>query len=347
MPGRAHKMTRTHNLRQGSLLRKAGLTRINTRWIVLVAAVGVFRVDAAFGQRSLASVLLPTDTTGNRKARKTGDFARSQLENDRVIAARIDKRFELKKLFRERGIAYPAEQIYVRVFKRERILEMWVRPGGKDAFKLLKTYEICALGNRPGPKRIQGDQQTPEGFYYINNFNPQSGYHLSLGLNYPNESDRILGNTSAMGGDIYIHGGCKTAGCVAVTDENIKEIYWLAVEARDRGQSRIPVHIFPARLNDYDIRQLVRVFDAEPDLINFWANMKPGFDLFEASHKLPTISVNKRGRYVYRKEQPQPAPQLLAPVPIIADSEPEVSPGPVAADTAAPRVAPSDSTSQH
>jgi murein L,D-transpeptidase YafK len=291
------------------------------------------RADTAFAQRSLASVLVPTDTTGHRKARsKSGEFARGQLENERVIAARIDKRFELKKLFRERGIAYPAGQIYMRVFKRERVLEMWVQPAGQDTFALLKSYEICALTNRPGPKRVRGDLQTPEGFYYINNFNPQSGYHLSLGVNYPNESDRILAGNEPMGGDIYIHGGCKTAGCVAVTDENIKEIYWLAVEARDRGQSHIPVHIFPARMSDDDIHQLVRVFSAEPELINFWANLKPGYDIFEQNHKLPAITVNKRGRYQYKPPTVEPTP---APVPVIA------------VDTTAPRVVPSDSSSHN
>jgi len=206
-----------------------------------------------------------------------------------------------------------------------------VRPAGQDAFALLKTYEICALTNKPGPKRVRGDLQTPEGFYYINNFNPQSGYHLSLGVNYPNESDRILGGDESMGGDIYIHGGCKTAGCVAVTDENIKEIYWLAVEARDRGQSRIPVHIFPARMNDAAVTQLVRIFDGEHDLINFWANLKPGYDLFEGNHKLPAVSVNKRGRYTYK-----------------TPAEPLLGTSVVAADTTTPRVAvPSDSSSLH
>jgi len=296
----------TLNLKKGSLVKKARLIAFHARWVVLIAAIGAVRADRVVAQQSLASALPAGDTTGAKKGRpKSGDFARNQLENERVIAARIDKRFEIKKLFRERNIAYPAEQIYMRVFKRERVLELWVQPAGQDTFALLKSYNICALSNKPGPKRVQGDLQTPEGYYYINNFNPQSGYHLSLGVNYPNESDRILSEgATPMGGDIYIHGGCKTAGCVAVTNDAIKEIYWLAVEARDRGQTQIPVHIFPARMDDFSVKQLVRVFEAEPELVNFWANLKPGFDLFEDSHKIPAITVNKRGRYVYRKVQP-------------------------------------------
>ena len=322
-------------------MKKAGTIRIYARWIILIAAICIVRADQAFAQQSLASALPAGDTSGNRKARnKSGDFARGQLENERVIAARIDKRFEIKKLFRERNIPFPAEQIYMRVFKRERVLELWVQPTGQDKFALLKSYNICALSNKPGPKRVRGDLQTPEGYYYINNFNPQSGYHLSLGVNYPNESDRILGDGEPMGGDIYIHGGCKTAGCVAVTDDNIKEIYWLAVEARDRGQSQIPVHIFPARMDDFSMNQLVRVFGTEPDLINFWANLKPGYDSFEENHKIPTIIVNKRGRYVYRKVLPG---QLLGNTVVAIDSSAarESAPMPVKASTPAP----ADSTS--
>lgn len=293
------------------------------RWVVLIGALMVLRADASFAQRSLTSVLLPTDTTGNRKpggAKPSGltalaipaaaaaasakevklnAFERAQLANPRVLAARTDKRLELKRLFRERGIAYPAAEIFMRVIKREHVLEMWVRPVGQDSFMLLKTYDICALSDKPGPKRVKGDLQTPEGLYYINDFNPQSDYHLSLRVNYPNESDRILGADRSLGGDIFIHGGCKTAGCMAVTNDNIKEIYWLAVEARDHGQLRIPVHIFPARLTNEAVQQLSRVFNSQPDLVRFWSNIKPGFDYFEQHHKLLVFSVNSRGRYQY------------------------------------------------
>lgn len=267
--------------------------------------------NEASAQRALASAL-PADTSGRKPvkpAKKT--FVKSQLRNTRVLEAKYEKRFAIKQLFRDRGIAYPAEQVFVRIFKRERQLEMWVRPAGQETFSLLKTYEICALSNQLGPKRAQGDMQTPEGFYYIDDFNPRSGYHLSLHIDYPNLSDRVLGEDN-LGGDIFIHGGCKTEGCMAVTDENIKEIYWLAVEARDNGQSRIPVHIFPTRLNDNNMAQLVNVFQKEPELIRFWSNLKPGYDYFAQNKRLPEFTVNARGRYQYLKGEPllgQPASQ--------------------------------------
>jgi murein L,D-transpeptidase YafK len=101
-----------------------------------------------------------------------------------------------------------------------------------------------------GPKRIQGDYQVPEGFYYVNEFNPNSNYHLALGLNYPNASDKILSDSVQPGGDIYIHGSCVTTGCIPIKDDQIEELYVLTTFARNLGQDFIPVHIFPVRFNN-------------------------------------------------------------------------------------------------
>ena len=321
---------RTHGSRS-NVGRKAAVVGI-ARSMMLVAVFGILRASDGHAQNTLASMVLGADTTPKKassatavpKPKSTG-FVRNQLEHRRVFDARLEKRFEVKKIFRDRGIAYPAAEIFLRAFKREHALEMWVRPVDQDSFVLLKTYEICALSEKPGPKRVMGDLQTPEGFYYINNFNPQSGFHLSLGLNYPNEADVILNGKDgrADGGDIFIHGGCKTAGCVALTDEAIKEVYVIAMEARDNGQTRIPVHIFPARLTDEGLAQLVRVFEKEdPSLIAFWANLKTGYDYFESRRSLPAIDVNKRGRYKYRSpDEPAEEKSDLLGTAVTADSD--------------------------
>ena len=293
----------------GSLLRgRGGAVAVRTGFVFAFVLMGAAVLHAAPPERALSSALpsaklISNDTTARKPAKsptKTPPkkvFSKRQLQNDRVLAARYEKRFEIKKLFRDRGVQYPAAEIFVRIFKRERQLELWARSEGQDTFSLLKSYEICALADKPGPKRKQGDMQTPEGFYYIDNFNPRSGYHLSLHIDYPNQSDRMLGATPNLGGDIFIHGGCKTEGCMAVTDESIKEIYWIAVEARDNGQQRIPVHIFPTRLTDNNLAQLVNVFAKESELIRFWSNLKPGYDYFAQHKKLPELTVNPRGRY--------------------------------------------------
>jgi murein L,D-transpeptidase YafK len=224
-------------------------------------------------------------------------FIASQLRNSRVLNARLEARFAVRQMFHQRGIRYPAAQLFMRVFKRERALEVWVRPDGTQTFQLLKTYPICALAGEVGPKRVRGDGQTPEGFYFIDSFNPASQYHLSLHVDYPNTSDRALGTAGNLGGDIYIHGGCLTEGCIAVTDAAIQELYWLAVETRAAGQAAIPVHIFPARLNDDELDLLRNGFRNRPDLVSFWESLRPGYDYFEQHRQLPPVRVGPRGLY--------------------------------------------------
>src|SRR6476659_6148770 len=97
----------------------------------------------------------------------------------------------------------------------------------KEPFRLFKTYKVCALAGTLGPKRMEGDYQVPEGFYLIDEFNHQSTYYLSLGINYPNASYRILSDSLRPGSVIYIHGSCVTVGCIPITDQQIDELYIL------------------------------------------------------------------------------------------------------------------------
>ncbi len=143
--------------------------------------------------------------------------------------------------------------LYIRAFKNEKILEVWIKEKNADQFTLLHTYEFCTSSGSLGPKRRQGDLQIPEGVYHINHFNPESNFYLSLGLNYPNASDKILSDKQHPGSAIYIHGNCVTIGCIPLTDDKIKEVYIMAVEARNGGQEKIPVHIFPTRLTEQGI----------------------------------------------------------------------------------------------
>jgi murein L,D-transpeptidase YafK len=119
---------------------------------------------------------------------------------------------------------------------------------------------------------------------------------LSLGLNYPNGSDKILSDKQRPGGSIYIHGNCVTIGCIPITDDKIKELYILAVEARNSGQQKIPVHIFPARLSDEGFDELKHEYTDE-SLIRFWENLKRIYADFEDSKKLKSYRVNESGGY--------------------------------------------------
>ena len=225
----------------------------------------------------------------------------------------------LRRQFATKGLDFPVRQMYIRSFKYDGQLEVWVRNDRKEPFKLFKIYKVCALAGSLGPKRIEGDYQVPEGFYYINEFNPRSMYHLSLGLNYPNASDRILSDSIKPGGDIYIHGSCVTVGCIPIRDEQIEELYILAAHAKNAGQDFIPVHIFPIRYNNKkSIDFLAQLTKTDAQLKNFAERLESVYDHFELTKQLPVIMVNNQGDYIYSnlsKKVPPPPPVKRVPVP--------------------------------
>ena len=226
-------------------------------------------------------------------------FRAEQNRFSRVRQARLEAQPRLEDWFRKAGLDYPAREVFLRIFKLEGELELWARNDGSAPFVLVRTAPVCASSGTLGPKRREGDLQVPEGFYHVSGFNPWSRFHLSLRVDYPNASDRILGDRRHLGGDIFIHGSCVTIGCVPIQDGPIEEVYLAAVDARDAGQARIPVHIFPCRL-DGDWLRLERESWRRPGLLDFWRNLKEGYDLFEKSRQLPRMTVDSRGNYLFR-----------------------------------------------
>ena len=230
---------------------------------------------------------------------KPRTFKDKQQRYSRVQTAFEEKDSQLRSLFADQGIPYPPQKLFIRVFKQEKILEAWAFSTSDAVFRLVKRYAICRTSGNLGPKRREGDLQIPEGFYFIDRFNPKSNFYLSLGINYPNQADKILGRKGELGGDIFIHGGCVTIGCVPVTDEYIKEVYWLAVQAKSNGQAKIPVHIFPTKLDDHAMARLQNTFPNDDTVINFWKNLKIGYNRFEQERRLPIISINRDGTYQF------------------------------------------------
>jgi len=101
------------------------------------------------------------------------------------------------------------------------------------------------------------------------------------------------------GGDIFLHGNCASIGCIPITDDGIKEVYWLAVQVRNLGQQHLPIHIFPARLTDDGLKASATTHPKQPALIAFWSNLKQGHDLFEKTHRLPIIKTRGDGTYEF------------------------------------------------
>jgi len=217
----------------------------------------------------------------------------------------LQKQFEAKKL------KWPARYLYIRSFKYDSQLEVWVKNEIKDNFQLFKTYKVCALAGSLGPKRMQGDYQVPEGFYYINEFNPKSSYYLSLGLNYPNASDKILSDSLKPGSEIYIHGSCVTVGCIPITDQQIDELYILAAHAKNSGQDFIPVHIFPIRYNvEKSVKYLESLTKEDPDLKKFTDRLEDAFDYFEKFHQVPVVMIGDKGEYIINEAAPRRPKQV-------------------------------------
>ncbi len=219
---------------------------------------------------------------------------------DRVKQAGINVGEEIEELFAENNLNFPNTRLFIRVFKFEEIVEVWAKPKEQKEYIKLREYSICAASGELGPKRQEGDRQVPEGFYKISMFNPKSKYHLSLKLNYPNQSDKILTTNPASPGDwIMIHGGCASIGCVAITDEKIEELYWMAWRAHQSGQRKIPVHIFPCKMNTLRFKIKSYLERKNTKLIAFWDNLKEGFEYFEKNKQLPKVSVKSDGTYIY------------------------------------------------
>ncbi len=205
----------------------------------------------------------------------------------------------LQKEFEAKGLQWPANFVYIRSFKYDSQLEVWVKNTASEKYKLFKTYKVCMQSGTMGPKRLQGDYQVPEGFYYINEFNPKSAYHLSLGLNYPNASDRILSDSLRPGGAIYIHGSCVSVGCIPVTDEEIEELYIITSYAKSNGEDFIPVHVFPFRYNQKKSVEYFKTISKDnPSLEKFAMELKSSFDKFEETRQLPIVLIDKKGDYV-------------------------------------------------
>ncbi len=205
----------------------------------------------------------------------------------------------LAKQFAAQKLVWPPVSMYIRSFKYDRQLEVWIKSDASSPYKLFKTYKVCMQSGTMGPKRMEGDYQVPEGFYYINDFNANSTYHLSLGLNYPNPSDKILSDPTRPGGFIYIHGNCVSTGCIAISDAPIEEVFALASVVKSNGQEFIPVHVFPVRYNNKtSLDYLNNTIKDNLSLQLFNKNIKGVFDFFELKKEIPVILINKKGEYV-------------------------------------------------
>lgn len=234
--------------------------------------------------------------TMNLSVNAQKNFKQQQLKFERVRDAYSAKWASLNKELTDAGFG-SSYQLYIAAYKLEGKVEIWLKTAQQTKFTFFKSYNFCEHSGTLGPKVIEGDLQTPEGFYKLNAFNPMSLYHLSLGVDYPNAVDKArTGKDRKTGGDIYIHGDCVTIGCVSLTDDKIREVYVLAVEARNNGQKEILVNIFPFKMTKENFERQAKFF---PQHVTFWKTLQPGFDYFEKNKRMAKVT-QVRGKYVVK-----------------------------------------------
>ena len=146
--------------------------------------------------------------------------------------------------FADAGIAYPADVVVLVGLKHERRLQVYAGPTWRR-LAFVRDLPWTATSGGPGPKLREGDRQIPEGTYDIESLNPNSRFHVSLRVGYPNEHDRRTAareGRTRLGGDIMIHGGDRSIGCIAVGDEAAEDLFVLAA---DVGLENIEVVLAP------------------------------------------------------------------------------------------------------
>jgi murein L,D-transpeptidase YafK len=237
-------------------------------------------------------------------------FREKQKNYTRVREAYNQKEKTVTQTLAEHQISRDSLQIYLRAFKTEKKIELWAKNTCDSIFTLVKEFPICEISGEIGPKRCSRDLQVPEGFYHINELNPYSKYYLSMRINYPNASDSIRGNRAHLGNLIYIHGNCESSGCIAITDEKIKELFVYCIEAYSSGQKQIDIAIFPAKLTDATYARLTKANSKNKDKISLWTDLKMSYDLFNLRKGQQTVKYLPDGTHeisIAPKTEFQPA----------------------------------------
>ncbi|MCT4609092.1 MAG: murein L,D-transpeptidase [Pelagimonas sp.] len=193
----------------------------------------------------------------------------------------------LKQDLEKQGVHVGAP-VFLRIFKETSSLELWVQ--ATDRFQLFRSYPICNFSGDLGPKLKEGDRQSPEGIYRVStsSLNPNSRFHLSFNLGFPNRYDQSHGRTGSF---LMVHGDCLSIGCYAMTDPAIEEIYVLVEAALKAGQPYVPVHAFPFHLTKDRLNQ-----ETHHRWHQFWQELQPIYARFQADAQVPKVVVSE-GRY--------------------------------------------------
>lgn len=211
---------------------------------------------------------------------------------ERAAAAKARVIIEIERDLARKGLHF-GDPVFLRAFKDERLLELWMRRRETGKYELFRSWSIVGTSGGLGPKQAEGDSQVPEGFYFVtpDRMKPDSQYHLAFNIGFPNAYDVAHQRTGTF---IMIHGAERSAGCLAMTDARIEEIYTLCDAALKEGQPFFRVHVFPFRMTE----ERMTAASGQP-WEDFWKNLKEGYDLFERNKVPPEVEVEGL-RYIFR-----------------------------------------------
>lgn len=199
------------------------------------------RIVCGLGTAGVACVVVSLAPPVRSRFRRRATVAERVAEYGPAARARLEPHFWAA------GVAYPPSRVVLLGLKQERRLELYAGGAG-DGPVFIRAWPIIGASGKLGPKLREGDRQVPEGLYRIDSLNPNSRFHLSLRIDYPNEFDRRIAAAERrgnLGGDIFIHGGSASVGCLAMSDPVAEELFTLVA---DIGRENVEVVIVPVDL---------------------------------------------------------------------------------------------------
>jgi murein L,D-transpeptidase YafK len=235
----------------------------------------------------LRALLVPAAIAGVLTLAGCGGTPVTSSRDMQPLSERVLAELKAKKMEKD-------SPILMRIFKEEAELEVW-KQDDSGRFALFRSYPICRFSGELGPKIKTGDRQAPEGFYTITPglMNPNSSQYLAINTGFPNAYDRANGRTGSF---LMIHGGCTSAGCYAMTDEQMAEIYALAREAFFGGQPSFQLQAYPFRMTPLNMAR-----HSNSPHMAFWTMIKEGHDYFEVTHLEPRLGVCEK-RYIFEAD---------------------------------------------
>ncbi|WP_374939302.1 L,D-transpeptidase family protein [Mesorhizobium sp. NBSH29] len=230
----------------------------------------------------LVSALALTACTDNT----LGGISSGSAKAEKPLPAKLVAKMKAKGMTR-------TSPVMARIFKEEGKVEVW-KQKNNGRYDLIAEYDICKWSGKLGPKFTEGDRQAPEGFYTVRpaQLNPQSSFHLSFNMGFPNAYDRANGRTGA---HLMVHGACSSAGCYSMTDPQIEEIYAFARDAFRGGQTEFQIEAFPFRMTPANMAR----YRNDPNY-EFWKMLKEGYDHFEITKVPPKVDFCEK-KYVFNQ----------------------------------------------